>query len=269
MKFICFVIIAIFFWTGCNSGRFDDSGYRQRHIAVFDEASGICYASQDDTLYAVGDNGYIYHYDKSGHLLDWHDFSDHPAHDFEGISCHNEAGMLYVAVEGIDNLLVIDRQYRIVREINIDRKDENGEKILVKDPEYGIEGVTTTEDRLYVVNQSYNQYPDSDPSALIALTDRGKHAVITEFMPMEREDLAGLSYHDGILYILSDSEKKILRYDPVNESILSEVSVDDIDSDLKDLAVEGIAFDNEGNLFLTVDDKDDQSGIYRYPDPFR
>ncbi|MBD3789603.1 MAG: SdiA-regulated domain-containing protein [Campylobacterales bacterium] len=120
-------------------------------IALVPEASGICYSTRTDTLFVVNDEGKIYEVSKNGKILCAKQLGKY---DLEGVACDDVAKRLYFAVEGKDNILIVDqRTLQVLKEMDVDRV-YHGKKLLIKDKEQGLEGIALVNDRIYLANQS-------------------------------------------------------------------------------------------------------------------
>ena len=262
------MISSLLLMIGCTSGRVgedDVSKHREGKIVKLSEASGICYVSKTDTLFAVTDTGKVYQLDKEGKILTKHDFSELSHHDFEGITYDEQEDIFYIAIESVDNLLSINREFQIQKDINIARKDDQNRKIFVKDNEHGIEGVTMVNGTLFVVNQSYDMLPKKDPSVLVKLLLVDDYAEIEEVLTLENiVDMSGLAYHEGNIYVISDKNGLLLKYDVDKKEIVKTIPLKNISPSLKKISIEGVAFDNEGNIYFAHDDKK-TGAIYKFP----
>ena len=258
-------IILIF--LGCNEGRIGDvstSAPQVGKIAKLNEASGICYASTSNTLFVVNDKGTIFELEKDGTILNRGDFSYLSNHDFEGVAYEEVEDLLYIAVEGVDNLLVMSRDFDIKNEINIDRQDTHNRKILVKDNEHGIEGITIIDNQIYVANQSYEMLPDEDPSVVIKLSIQDDSASLEEVITLDAVvDMSGMAYYQGFLFVVSDNDKLLVKYDIDTQEIVSTLALSEISASLNDISVEGVAFDDEGNIYFVHDHKK-EGAIYKF-----
>jgi uncharacterized protein YjiK len=266
MRYLLTAVLFLLFY-GCKEGRVGVSldEVKMGRIATIREASGICYIKKSDTFYVVGDNGMIYHISRSGMILDWHDFATLKHKDFEGITYDKKNDLLYVAVEGVDNLLVLDREYVVHDDRNIDREDASGDLVLEKDNENGIEAITFAADALFIANQSYTFLPEPDASVLIQLdlSSEDKIAMKKVVSLNPYTDIAGLAYYKGRIYMVSDDEKLLLVYDPVKNGVVDTIALKSIDPQLDEMAIEGVAFDDKGYIYFAYDDKED-GGIFRY-----
>ena len=246
MRYIA--ILALVLLAGCGAER---TGIRV--IANIPEASGICYDATDDSLYVVRDSGVIYQLSPSGKILRKKKIGKY---DLEGIACDSRHDRLLAAVEGKDNILVINKKtLNPTKKINVARK-YRGEKLLVKDKEQGLEGITI-DDRgiVYLSNQSHHKYPHPDPSVIVLVRDlKSDKAPIIGIIDPRKKDIAGLEWHAGFLYMVSDTNDKLYRYNLHDRRIDRKLK-------LPKFAQEGIAFDPHGNLYLA----DDNGHLFFYP----
>ena len=227
----------------------------KHRIAKIPEASGICYDTSRNTLFVVSDRGIVFELSTDGKILR----KRHLGHyDLEGIACDPGQQMLYAAVEGKDNILLIDTHtLHIKKEVSI-KRSFRGEKLLLKDKEYGLEGITLSANGklLFLSNQSRHKYPRNDPSVIVIVKRddlKKSKAEISGFIDPRKTDIAGLAYRNGFLYMVSDSKNRLYRYNFKTKKI-------DLKRKLPKFAQEGITFDDRGNLYLT----DDNGAVLKY-----
>lgn len=249
-----FSSIIFIFLLGCgseNSKKIEKIGT----IATIKEASGICYIAKTDTLFVVGDNGFVYEIDKNGLELNKKDLRWTKNNDFEGIAYDEQTDLLYIVLEGVDNILVLNRALDYLREINIERKDSEGRNILANEGE-GLEGISVHNGEVYVSNQSFVKLPESDPSVLVKLDSVfDDKATIEEVIDHGYINISGMTFHDGILYLVSDTDNLLVKYDIVNDEVIDEQNIKNIDDALVNISLEGVAFDNNGYIYFAIDDK--------------
>ena len=211
-------------------------------IADIPEASGICYHTASGSLYVVGDEGMLYRLSTDGKILKKKHLGNY---DLEGIAC--SSGKLYLAVEGSDNILIVNPHTMTIRkEIDIRRKF-NGKTVLKKDKKRGIEGITIADGTLFLTNQSEKKYPAKDPSILFSIQPPDKEKVaITQIYDIGYPDLAGLDYHDGLFYLVSDTKDLLILFDPKHQKVTRTFK-------LPKVAQEGVALDDRGNLYFADD----------------
>ena len=262
-------IVTVVVFIGCSSGSTNlDSDEKvdstksttYGEIAKLSESSGICYSSGSDTLFIACDNGFIHQMSKNGDILNTKDFSDLKNHDFEGISYDAISDFLFVAIEGSDNVLVLDRDLKTQKTINVEREDALGRVILEKDDENGLEGIAIDQrGEIYLANQSFNRLPSNDPSVIIQIDLLS--AEIKEVIDLEYLNISGLSFYQEYLYMVSDTNNLLIKYDISNSTVISSTKVKSFSSDLINASIEGVAFDNEENIYFT----DDESGaVFKY-----
>jgi uncharacterized protein YjiK len=218
---------------------------KKHKIAKVPEASGICYSSSRDSLFVANDEGKVYEITREGDRI--RKVKLNKKYDLEGVACDDKAGLLYFAVEKSESILVVDiNSLKIIKEIQIDRAYKN--KIVIKkDKNSGIEGITIVDGVLYLSNQSYRTYPNADASIVFKVDIKKDQAKISEIINHGFVDVAGLSYHKGILYMVSDDKNLLIQYDIKNQKTLSTIK-------LPKFAQEGITFDNHGFIYF-ADDK--------------
>ncbi len=242
-----FILTWIFLFTACATNTKKD-----HTIAKIPEASGICYDKNSKTLYTISDRGTVYQLSLSGKKLRKNHIGNF---DIEGIACDSKNDRLLVISEGNDNILIINKKnLTIKKKIDIKRSFK-GVKILLKDKEYGIEGITIDDDGyIFISNQSHHKYPHPDPSVIIKIKDlhKSKTKILSVIDP-RRKDIAGLDYHKGYLYMVSDTNDKLYRYDFKEKRI-------DAKAKLPKFAQEGVAFDEDGNIYFA----DDNGRILKY-----
>ncbi|MBT3726535.1 hypothetical protein HOG21_02275 [bacterium] len=218
------------------------------------EASGVMYHELRNTLFVVEDEGKIFELTLDGRILREKKLGDY---DLEGVTNGFDFNELILAVEGVDNLLVVDvDSFKVIREYSIGRKYK-GHKILKMDKKHGIEGIVNFEGRIFLVNQSYNLKTGKkvkDPSMVFEVKRKGNnkfHIVSINHIPIP--DLAGMAERNGLLYLLSDNKDLILAYDYSSRTIIERIQLSN------SWDQEGIDFDNDGNLYLAIDGK----GVYK------
>ncbi len=249
------IFVLFIFMIGCGSESKNESNTIEA-IATIKEASGICYVPKTDTLFVVGDNGFLYEIDKNGKFLNTKDLKLKDS-DFEGIAYDSKTDMLYVAIEGVDNLLVLTRELEYVKEINMDRRDSENRKILENKGE-GLEGIAMIDGELYLANQSFKTLPKDDPSVVVKIDfENNNTASIADVIDHGYLNISGMTFYDDSLYLLSDSNNLLIKYDiNTNETLQKwHIKGDIVDDTLKNVALEGVTFDNGEYIYFAIDDK--------------
>lgn len=238
-----YIYLFIFFFTSCS--------HSSNLLIHIPEASGICYMKQSDSLFIASDEGSVYEINTEGKILRQQELGKF---DLEGVACDEKNNRLLFAVEKSDNVLVVDaKTFTIQKEVNIKRSFD-GVKVIKKDEENGLEGITIVDDTLYLSNQSTRKWPESDASVLIQIDSLEKEkASITQIVDHGYIDIAGLCYHNGYMYMVSDTDDLLIIYDLKTAKTIKEVKLESYDQ-------EGIAFDNKGFVYIT----DDKGSIRRY-----
>ncbi len=246
MKNTFYVLTAFFFLTACSA--------KDNHvIANVPEASGICYSKYSDTLFVANDEGKVYELSTNGEILRKKRLGDY---DLEGVACDEKKAQLYFAVEGSDNILVVKQKtLKVIKKININR-EYKGRTLLVKDKKWGLEGIAMDDKYFYLSNQSERKYPRKDPSVIVKIDRKvKKKADIKSMIDHKQLDIAGLAMHQEYLYMVSDTDNKLIKYDIKRDKVVF-VKV------LPDFAQEGVTFDDQGYIYFA----DDNGRVLKYPE---
>lgn len=205
-------------------------------IAKIPEASGISYCSSDDTLVVANDEGTYYKIDRKGKILQKTKLGKY---DLEGVVCE-ESQMLF-ALEN-KGILLVDSQTGEKKEIPLDTI-YHGRKISLFNKRSGVEGIMKVGNSVYLAKQS-NKKKKSFIAVVRLLPYPSR---IVDILEHRIADTAGLTYHEGYLYMVSDKEDLLIKYDLQKKKIVQKVK-------LEKGAWEGIAFDTKGFVYLADDD---------------
>ena len=165
---------------------------------------------------------------------------------------------LLLAVEGDESILIVNREsLKIEKEIKIKRKF-NKVNLLKKSKGSGIEAITVDENGdIYLSNQSkitYKKKLKKNASVIFKIDSLDKKkAKITEVFNHGYIDIAGMTFHEGYLYMTSDKENLLIKYDIKNNKTIKKIK-------LPKSAQEGIAFDDENNIYIA----DDKGRVLKY-----
>lgn len=231
MKFI-FSFIFILCFTGC----IDSKDTKSHTIIKIPEASGISYCVNTDTFIVANDEGKFYEIDKNGKIINTDLLGKY---DLEGVACEEDK-FVFAVEDG--QILIVDRKTLSQNLIPIE-----GLKHLGKNS--GIEGIAKIENQFIISTQSKHK----DDASLIKINLKNDKATIESKISSNIIDSSGLDYNDGKLYIVSDKKDKLYIYDLENEKITGKI-------DLPPFAIEGVAIDNEDNIWFA----DDSGAILRY-----
>ncbi len=238
-----YTLILILFFTSCS--------HSDSILVHIPEASGICYAKNSNSLFVANDEGKVFEVDMSGKILREKRLGKY---DLEGVACDSKNSKLFFAVEGDDNILIVNQKnLTIQKEIKIKREFKKV-RVLKKDKKNGLEAITITPDGIYLSNQSTKRWPKSDPSVLIKIDNiKNKKTTIKNIVDHGYTDIAGLSYHKGYLYMVSDKNNLLIKYDlTTNKTVL--------EKKLPDFAWEGVTFDDNGYTYFA----DDGGKVHKY-----
>lgn len=224
----------------------------------FTEPSGIVYHRQRDTLFVVGDEGDICEIAKDGRPIKQARLFARA--DLEGITCDPGTGLLYVAIEGEEEIVEVSPEdFAIRRRFALERTFEGS---LVMHPRgNGLEGIVFLPDpghpqggTFLVANQSFTMDDPEDVSALFEVTlplasgyREGEAIPLGRRIDLGVIDLAGLHYDDKRkqLYVVSDASNLLIAIDL--EGKMQRVVT------LTGCNQEGIALDDEDFLYIAQD----------------
>jgi len=224
-------------------------------IAKIPEASGIAYVKKSNSLFVANDEGTIYEINQKGKILRKRFLGKY---DLEGITYDKTNDKLLLAVEGDESILVLNRSsLDFEKEIKIKRKYKKL-KLLKKSKKAGIEAIAIDENGdIYLSNQSritYNKKLKVNASVVFKIdSTEKKKAKIIEVFNHGYIDIAGLTFHDGYLYMLSDKKNLLIKYDIKTNKTIKKIK-------LKKSAQEGICFDDNNNIYIA----DDNGRILKY-----
>jgi len=221
IKKIIFIFLTIFIISSC---------FKNQNIISFNEASGICFDKKDNSFYVVSDEWEIQKVDTKLKKI-WY-FKFIKNYDFESIVCEK------------NNLLSIDeKNWKVLK---IDKQNfeilEKYEINWYKLEEKWIEGFAKIWKNKYVISTQSKK----KENLLFLEFSNNKFKVIKK-IKLPYKDLSWLEFYQDILYILSDKNDKIYKYDLEKEKIIYTIN-------LQKWAWEGISFDKKWNIYLADDD---------------
>jgi uncharacterized protein YjiK len=230
---------------------FTSCSHSDNTLVHIPEASGICYAKNTNTLFVANDEGKVFEISTDGKILRKKRLG---RYDLEGVACDSQKGKLYFAVEKSDNILIVNQKnLKVQKEIDIKRVYKKV-AVLRKDKKNGIEGIAITPDGIYVSNQSTKRYPKPDSSVLVKIDSlKKKKVAIKDIVDHGYIDIAGLCFHNGYLYMVSDTDDLLIKYDLKNKKTVAKKK-------LSSFAQEGVAFDDSSNIYIA----DDNGRIMKY-----
>lgn len=220
------IVVSVLVWRFSNPNR----------IVKIPEASGIDYCPDSGRLIVVNDEGWYYEIDTEGRILHQNRVGEY---DLEGVVCLQDKLIFVVENEG---LLLFDKQSGATEKIVIDTNFQRKTVTLI-DKKSGIEGIAAKGDLLYLAKQTKK----SENSFIAVAKLEGNTAKIVDLIDLKLSDLAGLTIHNDLLYIVSDQNDRLVVYDLAKKSLLQELK-------LPKSAQEGIAFDSKGLLYIADDD---------------
>lgn len=226
--------VSLLLLVGCDDPK-------SQAIAKIPEASGIDFCQKEKNFVVANDEGTYYMMDKKGKILSQEKLGKY---DLEGVVCEDEVFIFALEDQG---LLIVDRKTHSKKVIPIEPLYK-GKKLALFEKKSGIEGIAKVGNTIYIAKQSKKS--ESSFIAIVALEPSAKIVGVIEH---HLKDTAGLTYHDNALFMVSDKEDLIIKYDIAKEKIVKKMK-------LEKGAWEGIAFDNKENLYLA----DDEGRVVKY-----
>jgi len=211
-------------------------------IAKIPEASGISYCSRDDTLIVANDEGSYYKMSRKGKILHKKKLGKY---DLEGVVCEDEQMIFALEDKGI---LIVDAKRGEKKKVTLNTY-YNGKILSLFDKKEGVEGIAKAGNLLFLAKQSKKKKKSF--IAVVRLTPYPSR--IVDILEHHIADTAGLTYHDDYLYMVSDKEDLLIKYDLQKKKSVQKVK-------LEKGAWEGIAFDNKGFVYLA----DDEGRVLKY-----
>ncbi len=226
-----YLFLTLFVLVTLSCGK--DTSHR---IAKIPEASGISYCKDSDTLIVANDEGRYYEIDREGNILNKKKAGKY---DLEGVVCTNEKFIFAIEDEG---LLFVNRNNGKKKKVTFDTTYHN-KKLPLFDKKDGAEGIAKNGDTLYLAKQAKKK---QDSFIAVVHYDR-YHQKVIDLIKHKIPDTAGLTFHDGYLYMVSDKKDLLAQYDLKKKKIIYKVK-------LPKAAQEGIAFDGKGFVYIADDD---------------
>jgi len=238
------ILAILFFIIGANM-------LNAKVIAKIPEASGICFIKESKSLVVANDEGWLYELKTNGKILRKKHLGNY---DLEGVAYDKSSDKLLLCVEKRESILIVDRRsFKIDKEVKI-KRTYKGIKLLKKSKKQGIEAIAIDNGNIYLSNQSTKKWPNENASVVFKIDGIDKKkAKINEIYNHGYIDIAGLTFHKGYLYMLSDKKNLLIKYDLKKNKTIKKTK-------LPKSAQEGICFDNKDNMYIA----DDNGRILKY-----
>ena len=207
-----------------------------KKIAKIPEASGLSYCKDSDTLIVANDEGSYYEITTKGKILKKVKLGKF---DLEGVVCEEEQ---IIFVREDKGLLLVDRNTGKKKKVIVDTFYD-GKKLALFDKKEGVEGIAKVGNILYLAKQSKKK----KKSFIAVVKMKPYPSRIIDVIDHHIADTAGLTYHDGALYMVSDKEDLLIKYDLDKKKSIEKIK-------LEKGAWEGITFERKGYVYLADDD---------------
>lgn len=213
-----------------------------KKISTIPEASGICYSKSSQTLFVVSDRGIIYELSTSGKILRKKELG---LYDLEGIDYDENTDKLYLADEYLNQILILNpKNFEIIQKVSIKKKYKK-KKIFKYSFNKGIEAIAIDNGKIYLSNQSDEKWPNKNASIIFQVKIKETKAKIINIFNHEYFDVAGLTFHQGYMFFVSDAADILVKYDYINNKTVATYKLPGKDQ-------EGVCFDNE-NIYIADD----------------
>lgn len=173
------------------------------------EPSGIDHDRVGERVFVVDDGGELWVFDTDFNEIDVFDLGG----DLEGVDYVPATDQLLVAVEGDEQILVVDPDSGSVEaELDIPRT-WNGQTIMAAGGN-GIETLTVIGRRIFVANQSFDANDETDGSVLVELAIMPNSKLrIVDAHRLPVLDVAGSLYdpRSNSMFLLSDTDNRLYR----------------------------------------------------------
>ena len=224
------------------------------------EPSGIVYHRARRSLFAVGDEGDILELRTDGTAVN--QTTLRKGTDLEAITCDPATGLLYIAVEGEEQILEVDPQtLTMLRQFTIDRTFRG--QVRLRGGGEGVEGLTFVPQAnhpeggtFFMTNQAFSLSDPEDTSALCRLElplrsgkGQGEKLIgrIVQYTAMPIIDMSALHYDaaGGHLFVACDADNVLLEM-TLTGTILRTWALPGNDQ-------EGLTVDDEDHLYIAQD----------------
>ncbi len=205
-------------------------------IADIPEASGISYCKNSGTLVVANDEGWYYEIDTNGKILNKDRVRKY---DLEGVYCEDDRFVFAVEDRG---LLIVNRKTTKKKLIEIDTTYRN-KKLDIFSKKSGLEGITKIGEIYYLAKQAKKK----KDSLIVAVKLNRNRAKIVGVLKPKIADISGLTYHNNILYMVSDKKDLLIKYNIKKDKLIEKIK-------LPKTAQEGVAFDDKGFIYIADDD---------------
>ncbi len=243
-KHLFLIGFIFFFFSACSKSK-------NAVIAQIPEASGICYNQSSDTLLVANDEGSVYEISTEGKILRQKKLGDY---DLEGVACDDKNNRLYFAAEESGTVLVVSYEnLKVIQTINVAQSLKG--LIVLQDKKHGLEGIAVKNGSLYLAKQSKQRDPGDTPSVVVKIDGLfNDQTPISKRIDPQHSDISGLAIDKTFLYMVSDKQNCLIRYDLAKDKVLSVKK-------LPVFAQEGVAFDSKGYIYFA----DDKGEVRKYP----
>lgn len=222
-----FFIIPVFFLFAFSNEKPAKLKHSKFVSSPVKEPSDICLSASKQNYFVVSDDGYLYETDLNFRIT--------RKADFEGYDCEAvwaDEKYVYVVEESIRNFRLFNvSDLKLVRTIPLDYMGARNS---------GIESLTYNKTK-----NCFVALTEKDPLYLYELDENFR--VINRIDYGNLPDVSAITYHNDVLYLLSDEGMTISKLNPDDYSIIKTWKINVLNP-------EGICFSPEGKIVIAADD---------------
>lgn len=202
------------------------------------EPSDICYSFTTDTFFVVSDEGFLFEINRNGTVLRKIDQNEA---DFEAVYVTNKT------------VYAIDESTRTIYQYDLSTLKNTSSTIIPYD------GKRNKGFESFEFDKTKNEFlliTEQKPTLLFELTTDLKIVKQTDLSEIAK-DISSARFYNNFLWLLSDEDQMLLKINPISYQVINRWK-------LPVHNPEGLAFDKDGTIMITSDDK---QKIYYFNNP--
>ena len=222
-----FIVCACAFMLSFTNDKYEMLKPLEKHTLQVPEPSDITLSGDKQKYFVVSDNGFLFETDL--------DFKVTRKAQYVGLDCEGvyaDENFVYVMDESLRKITLFDPQTLLPIRSNTLTYMGGRNK--------GFESLTYNS-----AKKRFITITEKNPILIWELDENLNK--VAEYTFTGASDVSGCCFHDGNLFLLSDEERKIMKVDPNNYSVLSAWTIPVLNP-------EGITFSPDGKVVISSDD---------------